>query len=169
MRNYLILFLAALSIATIWWLSSASDKDTSQDPEKTQTQEVTPTTPRPAPSPKKITLMPIAASTSVLHGDNQSPEDDLSLIHSLLRFHRKALGSNPIGLNDEITAALTGRNAKGAATLPTDHPAISKDGELLDRWGTPYRFHAYSKKLMEVQSAGPDRKFFTEDDLKLLE
>ncbi len=46
---------------------------------------------------------------------------------------RQALGENPVGLNDEITAALTGSNKNGAACLPKDHPAISDEGELLDR------------------------------------
>ena len=91
------------------------------------------------------------------------------MVQSLLRSHRRALGQNPVGLNDEITATLMGENLKGAASIPKNHPAISKGGELLDRWGTPYRFHAYSEKLMEVKSAGPDQKFNTKDDLKLLE
>lgn len=125
--------------------------------------------PRLTPFPETITLLPIAASARALHSPETSPQDDLSLIQSLLRSHRRALGSNPVGLNDEITSALTGKNRKGAASLPNNHPAISKDGELLDRWGTPYRFHAYSGKLLEVSSAGPDKKFFTPDDLSLRE
>lgn len=125
--------------------------------------------PRPKPFPKTITLLPIASSSNSLHSTDTTPEDDISLIHSMLRELRRALGENPVGLNDEITAALTGSNKKGAACLPKDHPAISNEGELLDRWLTPYRFHAYSGKLMEIRSAGPDLKFFSSDDVSLRE
>ncbi len=169
MQKYLIILLVCIFLAIFWWRTSPFDKATSQHPQKVQHQAPPHSTPSTVPFPEKITLMPIADSTRVLHGRDQSPEDDLSLLQSLLRFHRRALGANPIGLNDEITAALTGRNTKGAATLPKNHSAISENGELLDRWNTPYRFHAYSKKRMEIHSAGPDKTFFTEDDLKLLE
>lgn len=125
--------------------------------------------PRLNPFPETITILPIASSSDSLHSADTTPEDDLSLIHSMLRELRRALGENPVGLNDEITAALTGSNKKGAACLAKDHPAISNEGELLDRWQTPYRFHAYSGKLMEIRSAGPDQKFFSSDDIMLRE
>ncbi len=72
---------------------------------------------------------------------------------------------NPVGLNEEITAALVGRNKKGVAVLPKNHPAISPKGELTDRWGSPYFFHALSGTQMEIRSSGPDRKRYTADDI----
>ena len=177
MRRYLSFCLISLVALIIWWaypqISKIIEKDVPPSsstierplaPKKPQ-----PRPPQPTPFPETITLLPIASSTDQLHSLDTTPEDDLSLIHTLLRSHRSALGTNPIGLNDEITAALTGKNTKGAACLPQNHPAISQKGELLDRWKTPYRFHAYSGKLMEIHSAGPDKKFFTQDDLKLVE
>jgi hypothetical protein len=71
---------------------------------------------------------------------------------------------NPVGENAEITAALAGDNPLGFALLPKDHPAISAQGELCDRWGTPFRFHQLSGERMEIRSAGPDRQFATADD-----
>jgi hypothetical protein len=71
---------------------------------------------------------------------------------------------NPVGTNAEITAALTGKNKLGLALIPPDHAAINRDGELVDRWGTPFRFHQWSGTVMEVISAGPDKKFATADD-----
>jgi hypothetical protein len=71
---------------------------------------------------------------------------------------------NPIGENIEITGALTGGNTFKLALVPKDHPAINADGELCDRWGTPFRFHQISGDRMEIRSAGPDRKFGTADD-----
>ncbi|MFK7910116.1 MAG: hypothetical protein AB8F34_05880 [Akkermansiaceae bacterium] len=142
----------------------ANDATTASQPDTAR-----PSPPRPASFPDVITRLPSASAAESLHSADTSPEDDLSLIHSILRSHRSALGSNPVGLNDEITAALAGKNTKGAASIQSDHPAISAKKELLDRWGTPYRFHAYSGKLMKVSSAGPDKKFFTSDDMSLTE
>ena len=71
---------------------------------------------------------------------------------------------NPVGENAEITAALMGENRLGLALIPKGHPAVNAEGELCDRWGTPFRFHQLSGSKMEIRSAGPDRKFATEDD-----
>ena len=76
-------------------------------------------------------------------------------------------GGLPTGLNVEITRALTGHNRAGLVFLPPDHPAISRDGELLDRWGHPYFFHALSSRDMQVCSSGPDRQWWTADDLQV--
>ncbi|HWA07839.1 MAG TPA: hypothetical protein VG838_00075 [Opitutaceae bacterium] len=74
---------------------------------------------------------------------------------------------NPVGDNAEITAALAGDNRLRLALIARDHPAINTRGELCDRWGTPFRFHQLSGTRMEIVSAGPDRKFATEDDARL--
>jgi hypothetical protein len=41
---------------------------------------------------------------------------------------------------------------------------VNEAGELTDRWGTAYFFHQLSSREMEIRSAGPDRKMWTEDD-----
>ena len=69
-------------------------------------------------------------------------------------------------LRIEELAALVGENAKRTAYLTRDCPALV-DGKLVDRWGTPYWFHATSNRVTEIVSAGPDRKLFTGDDLHL--
>ena len=74
-------------------------------------------------------------------------------------------GGNPVGLNAEITRALTGRNRAGLALIPTNHPAIGPQGELVDRWGRPYFFHALSSRHMQVRSSGPDQRMWTGDDV----
>ena len=72
---------------------------------------------------------------------------------------------NPVGTNAEITAVLAGNNKLQLALIPADHFAINRStGELLDRWGTPFFFHAESGSRMEVRSAGPDKKHHTADD-----
>jgi len=74
---------------------------------------------------------------------------------------------NPVGSNAEITAALAGKNKLHLALIPPRHPAINKAGELCDRWGTPFFFHAESGTRMEIRSAGPDKKMWTADDVVL--
>ncbi len=74
-------------------------------------------------------------------------------------------GGNPVGSNEEITRALNGDNPKQVKFLKPDGNRVNEQGELVDPWGTPYFFHQLSGKEMEIRSAGPDRKMWTEDDL----
>lgn len=109
------------------------------------------------------TDFPIAAS---LNAPGSTVARDLDVVSRIFdawqsNFPREG---NPVGENAEITAALMGENRLGLALIPKDHPAVNAQGELCDRWGTPFRFHQISGTKMEVRSAGPDRKFATEDD-----
>ena len=88
---------------------------------------------------------------------------DVDKIRLSLRDFRTVMGGNPVGTNKEITAALNGGNPKQARLLP-EGETINANGELVDRWGTPYFFHQLSKDQMEIRSAGPDKKMYTEDD-----
>ena len=72
---------------------------------------------------------------------------------------------NPVGENTEITAAFAGKNPLHFAFIAPNHPAINARGELCDRWGTPFFFHALSGTRMEIRSAGPDQKLYTADDI----
>ncbi|CAN5913413.1 hypothetical protein BH11VER1_BH11VER1_27970 [soil metagenome] len=97
---------------------------------------------------------------------NETAMDDVQSVSMMLEEYRRAFGAMPVGeLNDEIVRRLQGENPKGIAVLPKSHPAINDQGELLDRWGTPYRFHPESAWDMTVRSAGPDRKMWTNDDI----
>ncbi len=70
----------------------------------------------------------------------------------------------PLGPNEEFTRALSDPETMGGTAIPPDHPAI-RDGELIDRWGTPWLFHQESSGAVGVRSAGPDRSLFTGDDI----
>jgi hypothetical protein len=89
---------------------------------------------------------------------------DLEHVSAIIRSFRAAVGENPIGTNSEITSALRGDNLK---QVRLDLPAgntVNEAGELTDRWGTAYFFHQLSSREMEIRSAGPDRKMWTDDD-----
>ena len=92
---------------------------------------------------------------------------DLKLVASIIETFRTNFlqTGNPVGSNAEITAALTGHNKLRLSLIPADHPAINQAGELCDRWGTPFFFHAESSTRMEIRSAGPDRKMWNDDDV----
>lgn len=97
---------------------------------------------------------------------NDTALDDVQSVSMILEEYRRAFGAMPVGeLNDEIVRRLQGENPKGIAVLPKTHPAINAQGELLDRWGTPYRFHPESAWDMTVRSAGPDKAMWTQDDI----
>lgn len=124
------------------------------------------------PQPEKEAVIPhthviILDSAQMMenHGtENSNIDSDLEMVDSALRTYRKVYNQNPIGLNDEITAALTGSNQKSIAFIPPHHPSI-KHQELTDRHSTPYHFHANSSKNITIRSAGKDKKIFTEDDV----
>ncbi len=42
---------------------------------------------------------------------------------------------------------------------------VNDNGELVDRWGTPYFFHQISGADTEIRSAGPDKIMYTADDI----
>jgi hypothetical protein len=121
----------------------------------------------PALTPAQLAAdFPIAAP---LNAPDSTIARDLDIVRQLFEawlsnFPREG---NPIGENAEITAALMGENRLGLALIPKGHRALNDRGELCDRWGTPLRFHQLSGTQMEVRSAGPDRKFGTDDDATL--
>jgi hypothetical protein len=90
---------------------------------------------------------------------------DLDKIQLMLRDYRTLTGGNPVGTNAEIMKAIMGGNPKHAMLGPPDGQSLNGDGELVDRWGTPYFFHQISGTYMEIHSAGPDKKMWTSDDI----
>lgn len=122
--------------------------------------------PQNTPQPDKpIQVLDIATEIIPLNSTETTADDDLATIELLLSEFNKHQGGNPVGENDEITAALLGKNQKRVAYLPAKGNFLNASGQLIDRWGTPYFFHQLSAKQMEIRSAGPDREFYTTDDV----
>lgn len=104
---------------------------------------------------------------SRLHGEDHSAEEDLQTLDELLGLFRLSFNENPLaGDNQMVMEALMGGNPGNLVVFPRDHPSLDAEGQLLDRWGTPYFFHALSGQEMEIFSAGPDREFNTSDDIQ---
>jgi hypothetical protein len=132
------------------------------------TQVSPPSLPNPGASvPPPVFIDPmLQARADQLHEADQPPEKDLEIISEFLQTYGRARGGNPIGGNAEITAALTGADGHQGRVYPPIHRTI-KNGQLTDRWGTPYWFHPNSGSEMEIRSAGPDKELFTQDDVVL--
>jgi hypothetical protein len=94
-------------------------------------------------------------------------EVELDQVQTAIRSFRTELGGIPVGTNAEITRELFGDNPKQVKVpLPTGS-RLNGAGELCDRWDTPYFFHQLSSARMEIRSAGPDRRMWTDDDLEI--
>ncbi len=109
------------------------------------------------------TISPMARR---LNAADSTPESDLVVLSEMFEYY--CLGNDgqvPTGTNQEITQALIRKDCLGLSFIGSDHTSISLSGELVDRGGTPYYFHAQSAQLMEIRSAGPDQLLHTTDDL----
>lgn len=119
--------------------------------------------------PAAGTVDPVRAERSTLadalNRADRPPVEDVRLVSELLRHYLTQFDALPTGGNAEITAAISGKNQRGLAFLPPDHPAINPEGELVDRWGVPFFFHVIAHDHIDVRSAGADRTMFTDDDL----
>jgi hypothetical protein len=89
----------------------------------------------------------------------------LENLRTTVRQYGLRFGGNPVGTNQEITKALNGGNPRHVEFLGPDGNRINDNGELVDAWGTPYFFHQLSGQVMEIRSAGPDKRMWTGDDL----
>jgi hypothetical protein len=102
--------------------------------------------------------------------DPTSPEAAAAAIEAdkvslMIRDYRTRMGENPVGTNAEIMKAIMGGNAAKATLGPPEDQKLNDNGELIDRWGTPYFFHQLSAQQMEIRSAGPDKQMWTDDDI----
>lgn len=99
---------------------------------------------------------------------DSTPKKDLGMLYHVLENFRllvKAGDALPLGSNQELVEALTGKNAYKLKFLSPRHPFIDAQGRIIDRWGSPVFFHALSRDRIEIRSAGPDGVMWNEDDL----
>jgi hypothetical protein len=97
----------------------------------------------------------------------RTARDDLQDLAGVLARYRETHRAYPaFADNAQLVNALAGANPARAPYLPRDLAVIDTNtGELRDRWGTPYFFHALGRDALEIRSAGPDRELHSADDL----
>lgn len=172
----LILLLVVVSIFGLWIYNALAPSEKGSLVSTTQkaTKPTSPSAPSPIASiesssskPVTVTIDPAnKAHAEELNAPDSPPQHDVEIVNDFIGLYRKAFGSNPVGNNEDVTAALTGSFGQRGRVFPPTSRAI-KDGQLVDRWGTPFWFHAESGTKMEIRSAGPDKKLFTQDDILL--
>jgi hypothetical protein len=97
-----------------------------------------------------------------------APEKDLEIVRQLISQYFTAMQNRagpPVGDNADLMRAMSGKNPLRLRVIPEGSGVLGADGQLVDRWGTPYHLHKLAESYFEIRSAGPDRKLFTGDDL----
>lgn len=121
--------------------------------------------------------VPAALEENVALGDPQlagfgdpalTPKNDLFLLAQTLSnflLLAKQASDRPLSANEEWSAALRGKRPGSGAWLSEKSPVWDGQLRLVDRWQTPFFFHALGDKQWEIRSAGPDLRLWTADDL----
>jgi hypothetical protein len=97
-----------------------------------------------------------------------APEKDLEIVRQLISQYFTAMQNRPgppVGDNADLMRAMSGKNPLRLRVIPEGSGVLGADGQLVDRWGTPYHLHKLAESYFEIRSAGADRKLFTGDDL----
>jgi len=135
-----------------------------------------------------VLLLPLLISCT--HCTNSCSEQDrigiakkeIQQLTTLLRVHQVRTGSLPSeeeGLRVLLKVSGTpspdeGGSAVGPSLKPScalsvgaiqDQPLLRRKDDLVDPWGIPYSYVLLSGDSFRVSSAGPDRRFHTEDDV----
>ncbi len=156
------LILVFAMVAILAWVSNQLDvvkKRLPAKPVQSQIQPVPPSAP--------------TASESLLtgYGDPATPP-----LEDLRKIQRVAVGyfslvkdarHFPIGGNEDFSAALRGENPNREIFIRAGQPVFSREGLLIDRWGSPLIVHPEAWRELELRSAGPDRIPYNGDDLLL--
>lgn len=101
--------------------------------------------------------------TSSWTGNHVSPvEFELSALTTALESYRTKNGSYPKGDSRTISRILSGRNEEEVVYIEWAQERISPEGDMLDRWGTPYDF-ILTEQGPVIRSAGKNRTFDSGD------
>lgn len=149
---------------------------------QTATLPMIPETSGPMVDVQRDTNLPAASKTTVgdlieqpidarwqtyeaINSEKTDVQQDVKLLSQLMLDYHGMLKRLPYGGNREFTSALLGKNRANERFIASNHPAVSKSGELVDRWGTAYFIHPIEQGLVEFRSGGPDRELWTDDDV----
>jgi len=168
MKRFAFLF-ALLAIAMLIWFLGAHKKVATVVPNRPGFTATSAPTASDSPAAQTPALDSASAAALLLNSPSTTIAADLHIVSEVIDSFRTNFprDGNPVGDNVEITAALTGKNKLRLVLIPPEHPAINSRGELCDRWGSPFFFHQLSGTQMEIRSAGPDKTFWTSDDITL--
>ncbi len=98
---------------------------------------------------------------------NSDIRQDLELFQNYLRnvfLLIKKRDTRYYSSNEELAEFLLGKNPHRTPYLSTQSRILNQERQLIDRWDTPLKIHPLSGKVLEIRSAGPDTRYYTEDD-----
>jgi len=160
--------------------SSATINDVAPAPEpqaeKSAPEIATAANSQSAQAPEPVTeasaTIPVTENAPVIANERPfAPNDtadaqmEVRLVRRMIHDYHTLMGQNPVGTNAEIMKTVMGGNDRQAALGPPEGVSLNGNGELVDRWQTPYFFHQISQDVMEIRSAGPDKILGTADDI----
>jgi hypothetical protein len=152
MRRSRLIWLAALLVAVCLW-----NIPKQPPPAELRTQQQASRPPTAEPTRLERYASP-----------QQTPQQDLTQLYQAIdTFALLIKGSDPLplGANEDLAAALKGKNRAKLAFLPADTACFNAKGQLIDRWGQPLFLHANDRQRLDLRSAGPDKQMWTQDDL----
>lgn len=85
-------------------------------------------------------------------------KSEISWIKSALWLYEADYDKMPSGNERTVWRTLLGENPRKTVCFTFQENRISKDGDLLDPWGTPYHLE-FSDGKPHVRSAGPNKRF----------
>ncbi len=103
-----------------------------------------------------------------LNQPHSNIQQDLESVWLLVESFNNTLkhnGSIPMGSNRELSYVLFGKNPRQLRFLDPSKPYLNTNGELIDRWGTPFFFHSVENSEIAIRSAGPDQIMWNSDDI----
>ena len=125
-----------------------------------------------APATEVSLTIPVADNAPAIAKERPFAPNDIAdaqmevrLVRRMILDYHTLMGQNPVGTNAEIMKAIMGGNERNATLGPPEGLSLNGNGELVDRWQTPYFFHQISRDVMEIRSAGPDKILGTADDI----
>lgn len=164
-------FLLTVSILLVGFLATYFfylEKPPQVAPVPEKDPDISPVSSPPALLPARIPNKdsPLSPWERFLAEDGSAKEDRAALQDLVTSYLQNTKPSNrkALGPNEEFAIALSDTDAIGDSAIPQDHPAL-RNGEIIDRWGTPWFFHQESSENITTRSAGPDRRLFTPDDI----
>lgn len=163
LKWFILLLLVEVLAVLWWWRGSATTPNERSYEVLMPPMAGPPQPPRQAPTGDAI-LRSYA-------GEGGSVQGDLGALAEVIgNFAMLVKGTDPLplGANEELAAALRGKNAAALEFVSAGSAALNAQGQLVDRWGTPLFFHARARDRVDIRSAGPDGQMWTDDDIHRL-
>src|SRR6185312_10421532 len=101
-----------------------------------------------------------AASSKTVTTRNEEQQLADAITQYSVVFHKY-----PANDNAALTRNLTGDNPQQLTLLNLSEASTNKDGQMIDIWGSPYKFAFKSTNSFTITSAGENRTFGDTDDV----